>query len=315
MLAMSPEDHPCAGQITGNEPDVMAAAAEALCDHGYDAVDLNFACPVRKALSRERGGFLLQRPQLAGEIVRAVIKASGKPVTIKLRRGFADEPDETDEAGEPNGEVAAAAAATGEHAADGADAPAPDDDGADAFWAIAEEAFAAGAAAITVHARSVEARYRGRADWDFLTEVKQRFPDRTVIGSGDVMTAQAALDLVSRTGVDAAAVARGALGNPWIFRQILDLVAGRPPYRPTLAEQRAVMEEHFAGAVELYGPQRGPRIMRKHSIKYARLHPKPKTVRTAMACVRNTEQWHSVLDQYYSNDIDTAPVAAETREG
>jgi len=181
---------------------------------------------------------------------------------------------------------------------------------ADAFWAIAEEAFAAGAAAITVHARSVEAKYRGRADWDFLAAVKRRFADRTIIGSGDVLTAQAALDMVARTGVDGSAVARGALGNPWIFRQIADLLAGRPPYHPTLAEQRAVMEEHFAGAVALYGPNRGPRIMRKHSIKYARLHPKPKTVRIAMAAVRNPDQWRNVLDQYYTQEAEAALAAA-----
>jgi nifR3 family TIM-barrel protein len=264
MLALAPQDHPCAGQITGNEPDVMAAAAEALCQHGFDAVDLNFACPVRKALSRERGGWLLQRPELAGRIVRAVVCSAGRPVMVKLRRGFAEDGD------------------------------------ADAFWAIAEEAFAAGAAAVTLHARSVEAKYRGRADWDFLAAVKQRFGDRTVVGSGDVLTAQAALDMVARTGVDAAAVARGALGNPWIFRQITDLVSGRTPYRPPLLEQRAVMEEHFAGAVALYGPDRGPRIMRKHAIKYARLHPRPKTVRIAMAAVRTPDHWRRALDTYYA---------------
>jgi tRNA-dihydrouridine synthase B len=294
MLAISPDDHPCAGQITGNEPDVMARSAEALCEHGYDAVDLNFACPVRKAISRERGGFLLRRPKLAGEIVRAVVRASGKPVTIKLRRGFADETDPDD----------------AEQTCDPRAAEIDEADNSDAFWAIAEESFAAGAAAIAVHARSVEARYRGRADWDFLAAVKRRFADRTIIGSGDVMTAQAALDMPSRTGVDAAAVARGALGNPWIFRQALDLAAGRPPCRPTLAQQRAVMEEHFAGAVELYGPSRGPKIMRKHSIKYARLHPRPKTVRIAMAAVRTPDQWRGVLDRFYTQETGEEP--AET---
>ena len=262
MLALSADDHPCAGQITGNEPDVMARAAEALREHGFDAVDLNFACPVRKALARERGGAILQRPALAGQIVRAVVSAAGEPVTVKLRRGFAEE-------------------ATSD------------------FWAIAEESFAGGAAAITVHARTVEARYRGRADWEFLAAVKQRFPDRPIIGSGDVVTAEAALDMIRRTGVDGAAIARGALGNPWVFRQVLDLVAGRPSCRPPLEEVRKVMEGHFEAAVELYGPLRGPRIMRKHAIKYARMHPRAKAVRMAMANVKNADQWRTVLDTYY----------------
>jgi tRNA-dihydrouridine synthase B len=271
MLALEAADHPCAAQITGNEPDVMARSAESLCEHGFDAVDLNFACPVRKALSRERGGALLQNPALAGQIVRALVKAVGKPITVKLRLGFADEGDSA------------------------------------SFWAIAEEAFAAGAAGITVHARTVEAKYRGRADWAFLASVKQRFPDRTVIGSGDVMTADAAIRMVKETGVDAAAVARGALGNPWIFAQIADAIAGRPLHRPTVAEQRRMMEEHFEGSVLLYGPERGPKIMRKHSIKYARLHPKAKAVRIAMATVKNADQWRLAMDRYYSDEAMAAP--------
>ena len=268
MLAISPEDHPCAAQITGNEPDVMARSAESLCEHGFDAVDLNFACPVRKALSRERGGAILQKPELAGQIVRAVVAASGKPVTIKLRRGYADDEQET------------------------------------TFWAIAEEAFAAGAAGIAVHARTVEAKYRGRADWEFLSAVKRRFPDRTVVGSGDVTSAEAAVKMVRETGVDAAAVARGALGNPWIFRQILDVLAGRPLFHPSVADQRRMMEEHFQGCVDLYGPTRGPKIMRKHSIKYARLNPRAKAVRIAMATVKNPDQWRQVLDRYYNEEAE-----------
>ena len=308
MLAISDEDHPSAGQITGNEPDVMAAAAESLCEHGFDAVDLNFACPVRKALARQRGGAILQKPALAGQIVRAVVAASGKPVTIKLRRGFAEEEieeeeeEEATEGGTPSGrEGKMPSPRAGETPATQMSA-APSDD----FWAIAEEAFAGGAAAITVHARTVEARYHGRADWDFLAAVKQRFPDRTVIGSGDVTSAEAALDMIRRTGVDGAAVARGALGNPWIFRQLKDLLAGRPPYRPPLQEVREVMEGHFAAAIELYGPLRGPRIMRKHAIKYSRMHPRAKAVRGAMASVKNAEQWRMVLDAHYPPELKGA---------
>jgi len=264
MLACDAADHPVAAQIVGSEPATMAAAARALQAMGFDVVDVNFACPVRKALGRGRGGALMKRPELAVEIVRAVTAAVACPVTVKVRQKFA----ERDDCG--------------------------------AFWHIAAGAFAAGAAAVCLHARSVEHKYFGRADWQFLAEVKRRWPDRTIIGSGDVLKPADALAMLRQTGVDAAAVARGALGNPWFFRQVADLAAGREPHQPTLAEQREMMLEHLAGSCKLYGPLRGVRHMRKFGIKYARLHPHPKAVRMAFVEVKRPEQWHEVLDRFYT---------------
>jgi len=264
LLRVTEDDHPLAGQIIGGDPGRMAAAAEWLCKSGPDVIDLNFACPVRKAIRRQRGGHLMRRPRLAVEITRAVLGAADRPVTLKLRRGF-DEDDETHEA----------------------------------FWRIAESAFDAGAAAICLHPRSVEAKYTGRADWEFLARVKSHFHDKTVIGSGDVLTPRAALDMLGQTRVDAVAVARGAIGNPWFFRQVRDLAAARPPYQPDLAEQRDLLGRHFTHACELYGQRRGPKIMRKFGIKYARLHPAPRKVRAAFINVRRPEDWPRVLDESY----------------
>jgi len=266
LIHLAEDDHPVAGQIVGNDPQQMATAAAELSAVGFDAVDLNFACPVRKVLARRRGGFMLKQPDLAGEIVRAVVAAAEGPVTVKLRMSF-------------NAEV----------------------DSGDSFRRIAEGAFDAGAAAICLHARSVEQRYTGHADWEFLAGVKRHFHDKVIIGSGDVRDPASAVAMIEQTGVDGVAVARAAIGNPWFFRQLADLLAGRPEAAPTLAEQRELIRGHFDHAVEIYGPRRGPRIMRKFGIKYTRVHPAPARVRAAFVTVKTPADWQGVLDTFYAN--------------
>jgi nifR3 family TIM-barrel protein len=264
MTTIDDDDHPVAGQIVGCEPEVMAESARNLCGMGFDVIDLNFACPVRKALGRRRGGYMMSQPALTVEVIRAVTaEVTDRPVTVKLRQKFREA------------------------------------DHDDAFWQIAEAAFEAGVAAITVHARSVEHKYTGKADWGFLAEVKRRFADRTIIGSGDVLRPADAIAMLRQTGVDATAVARGGLGNPWFFRQAADIAAGREPYRPALAEQRETMLRHLEGSCKLYGPLRGVKHMRKFGIKYARLHPHPKEVRMAFVDVKTPAEWHAVLDRFY----------------
>ncbi len=262
FVHLDDDDHPLAGQIIGNDPAVMARAAAELCRTGFDVVDLNFACPVRKVLRRGRGGHLMREPELALEIIRAVTAVSDRPVTVKLRKGF----DDTD---------------------------------GDSFWRIAEGAFDAGCAALCVHARTAEQRYAGAADWEFLARVKRQFADKTIIGSGDVTGCGRVRAMIDQTGVDGVSIARAAIGNPWVFRQLEDCSAGRQVQTPSLAEQRAVMEEHFAGTMALYGPRRGPNRMRKFGIKYARLHAEPKKVRNAFVRVKTPDDWRAVLDEFY----------------
>jgi tRNA-dihydrouridine synthase B len=258
-------DAPMAGQIIGNGLEDMPAAAIELCKMGLDVIDLNFACPVRKAIGRQRGGHLMRDPELAIAITRNVIAAIDKPVTLKIRRAFYEK-----------------------------------DTTYDAMWQILDGAFDAGAAMVCVHTRSVEALYRGKADWEVLAEIKRRYSDKCIVGSGDVLDAQAALDMIQQTGVDAALAARGALGNPWLFRQFADLLAGREPYTPTLPEQAVVMREHFDRAEAVYGPEKAARVMRKFGIRYGHLHPTPKKIRIAFVAVKNPEQWQAVLDEFYS---------------
>jgi len=171
------------------------------------------------------------------------------------------------------------------------------------FYAIFDGAFARGAAAVTLHGRTVRQRYEGPASWEFLRAAKQHAGTRTVLGSGDLLTAQACLDMLAQTGVDGVSVARGAIGNPWIFSQVRALAAGRPLALPSLHEQRAVIFEHYRLAEETFGPQRCCARMRKFGIKYARLHPQAEQVRDAFVAVREPQHWRAVLEKWYAADL------------
>lgn len=267
LLRSDEGDHPVGGQIMGADPELMARAAVVLRDLGFDVIDLNFACPVKKVISRRRGGHMMADPEGTVEVIRAVRAAvPDRPLMIKLRKSFA-----------------------------------LGDESCEAFWAISRGAFEAGADALCVHARAVEQMYKGQADWPFLKAVKAAFPDRTIIGSGDVRTPADALRMMRETGMDGVAAARGAIGNPWFFRQVRDLAEGRPIESPSLAEQRAVMERHYDLAVANYGERKAAFVMRHFGISYGRMHPHAKRIRMAFVAVRTAEEWRAVMDEHYSS--------------
>jgi tRNA-dihydrouridine synthase B len=281
-LALAAEEHPVGGQLMGANPDDFPPAARRLVAEGYDVIDINFGCPVKKVLGRCRGGFLLSQPDTALEIVERVRDAVPPevPVTLKMRRGLDDSAESRDH-----------------------------------FWTIFDGAFARGAAAITVHGRSVEQRYVGPSDWGFLREVKRHAGPKTVIGSGDLFSAEACVAMLAETGVDGVSVARGAIGNPWIFAQAAALLAGRPrPPHPTVHEQREVLREHWALAEELHGEQTAGRSMRKFAIKYARLHPEHLAVRDAFVAVKDAAGWREVLERFYATDAPGRDPAADVDE-
>ena len=270
FLQVADEEHPTGGQLMGADPSDFAPAALRLVEHGFDVIDINFGCPVKKVLGRCRGGYHLSQPAVALEIVRRVRDAVPEkiPVTVKMRRGLDDSAESRDN-----------------------------------FFEIFDGAFALGAAAITVHGRTVEQRYDGPSRWDFLRELKRYAGNRIVLGSGDLFSAQACLDMIRYTGVDGVTVARGAIGNPWIFAQVRALAAGGPlPDPPTLHEQREVIREHYRLAEEVYGAERCLPDMRKFAIKYSQLHPQHAEVRADFCNVRQPGAWRDVLDKWYAVD-------------
>jgi tRNA-dihydrouridine synthase B len=280
FLMVEEEEHPTGGQLMGAEPELFAPAALRLVEHGFDVIDINFGCPVKKVLGRCRGGYHLSQPAVAMEIVRRVRDAvpAQIPVTVKMRRGI----DDSDESREK-------------------------------FFEIFDGAFAVGVAAITVHGRTVHQRYDGPSRWEFLREVKEHAGERVVLGSGDLFTAQACLDMMRYTGVDGVTVARGAIGNPWIFGQARALAAGLPlPDPPTLHEQRDVICEHYRLAEELYGAERCLPDMRKFAIKYSQLHPRHLDVRADFCAVKHPGGWRDVLQKWYAVEgVGVHPPVAE----
>jgi tRNA-dihydrouridine synthase B len=269
FLRVTDEEHPCGAQLMGAVPEDFPPAALKLVEAGFDVLDLNFACPVKKVLGRCRGGFLLSRPETALEIVARVRDALPPhiPLTVKMRRGMDDSTRSREN-----------------------------------FFEIFDGAFRLGAAAVTVHGRTVRQRYEGKADWSFLSEVKRRAGAKTVLGSGDLFAAQDCLEMLERTGVDGVTAARGAIGNPWIFARARALAEGRDIPPPTLREQREVIAEHYRMAEQIYGPVRCGAIMRKFGIKYARLHPRTEEVRKAFIAVAKPGEWHPVLEAWYAGD-------------
>ena len=267
FLRCEEDDHPVGAQLMGVAPEEFTAAARRVLDWGFDWIDINFGCPVKKILGRHRGGFHLCQPEMALAIVRSVRDAvpADVPVSIKMRRGLDDSQDSREK-----------------------------------FFRIFDGARELGIRVFTIHPRTVLQRYAGTSDWTFLRELREYAPDVTILGSGDLFTAMDCVRMMHETGINGVTIARGAIGNPWIFSDLRELAAGRPlPPPPTLAEQRAVIEEHFALAVELYGEKRAAFNMKKFCIKYAQRHPEFESVREAFIRFHTREQLTAVLDEWY----------------
>jgi tRNA-dihydrouridine synthase len=150
-----------------------------------------------------------------------------------------------------------------------------------------------------VHARSVKQKYEGSSRWSFLKELVQSRPEAIIFGSGDIWCAEDIFRMMQQTGVHGVSVARGCIGNPWIFTQARALMKGEEPRDPIISEQRTAMLRHFELCTNLHGEQAASRMMRKFGIRFSQYHPNPKTVRKHFISVRSAKQWRDVLDTYY----------------
>jgi nifR3 family TIM-barrel protein len=260
LLQTTPQERPRAGQVSGSEPAVLAEAARVVEEQGFDLVDLNFECPIRRLLQRGEGGALLADPPAIGRMVAAVVRAVTVPVTLKIRSG----PDVTRETAVE----------------------------------VARHAEEAGAALVDVHARSVAQAYAGGPDWEVVARVKRavRIP---VFGSGGVRQAADALGFLRASGADGVAIGRGCLGNPWIFQQARALWQGGSVRPPTAAERGRALLQLVEGECRYYGPQPALRRLPRTSCYFAKFLPTFPAFRTAVQRIRELQGFRRLVREHF----------------
>jgi len=217
-------------QLFGKEPDLMARAAAELSRNGrYEGIDINMGCPAHKVAGSGEGSGLMRTPELAEEIMREVVKASALPVSVKFRLGW--------------------------------------DDSSINVIDMAKRAQDAGVSEITVHGRTRQQQYSGTADWEMIARVKEAV-DVPVIGNGDIFTAEDALEKLHDSKVDGLMIARGAMGNPWLFAQIKALLNGQTPRIPTVHERVEMVLRHYEMLLGWKTERIAVNEMRKHIAWY-----------------------------------------------
>ncbi len=258
MLELHPDEHPVCLQVFGADPELVAAAASLAEARGADMVDINMGCSVPKVVKGAAGAALMADPARAEAMARAVVAAVKVPLGVKLRSGWRER-------------------------------------GEDAV-ALARRLEGAGISVIAVHPRWADQRFRGQPDWSVIARVKDAVAV-PVIGSGGVRSAAEALQMRRQTGCDAVMVGRGALGNPWIFRQVAAVLAGKPPPpRPRMEQRIAMAARHLALVVEDKGPKSGVLQMRKHLTWYLRGVPGARALRERINRAATEPELRALLD-------------------
>ena len=259
LLHIDPAEKPVAFQVFGSEPEILAFTARELDGYENAILDINMGCPVPKIVKNGEGSALLKRLDLVYDLISAMTANTKKPVTAKIRIGF--------DASSVNAVETAKAVEAG------------------------------GAAAVAVHGRTREQYYSGKADWSQIAAVKQAV-SIPVIGNGDVTDGQSAMAIMEQIGCDFVMIGRGALGNPWIFRQAVSAWRGEDaPAPPTLEERKAVMKRHFRDMSALKGDYVAVREMRKHVGWYLKGQPGSAAFRGRVNQINDAEELMKAIDE------------------
>jgi nifR3 family TIM-barrel protein len=255
------DERPLAVQIFGSEPEVMARASEIAASHGADLIDINMGCPVKKVVKTGAGAALLKDMNRIAAIIQAVRKSCPLPLTVKIRIGWS-----------PLDPVACDVA----H--------------------VAEDC---GADGITLHPRYATQRFSTPADWSWIRRVKEavKIP---VIGNGDVFDALAALRMKAETGCDGVMVGRGAIRNPWLFRQIESLKQGLPLTEPGLEERKSYVMDHYRFLCEYMSEKNATFTMRGLLISFTKGLPNSSRLRASVSRIVNKETLFTITDAYFS---------------